>query len=874
MYRKGILPLLLLCSVWSWECSTDHNYLDVPKNALLQAAYPDSLIARNEDWAGIRIHIEPLDLSLPDQLMQELTSSLIPHVSEMYSFSLMVKPLSQNLVISPEACNYGIPSFHRTSGLPVDLIIYMRAKTEVSETWTARAKICQIQDGDVQAPLAGMFEIDTSQYSLLTKEDREELILHEIAHVLGLPNLIHSKHSNCAFRHSSHEEVGTAPYLLKLSDEQGKCDRNYVYSEVEERCIVIECDDACEECDRYDHMKCNKKKECKHYFKEYEIYAHFEKELEEIHIELDKPAQILQKLECEGLIVEQDLEQLGKNPRCIVNSNKRLQIQLGQGASIINKTISLKPDLLYSLEGECSEPSPLQISLHISGDIPKPEAVITSPLLFSTVCGDERLVISGLNSKNELTKGLFYSWELKQDNNSDLPSFSNFSKEQATISIPTEKLRDTELEVKLWVKNEFGGIDACTQIIYILSTPAPIISIQMPNILDQFIQESDIKAVVENDCELSPNLHLSWVLKEGPIMREIKGDSIKIPHTSLSLYSFSSLNLNWKSRNSSGSLPIPSNYLNPTSEESVPSETTDSSIPFTMLSNNAIFAQAAAPATPTTETDEGDDCDDNLGPIWVMLSWTVFMGILTLIAFFISMPRKKDKQVYSPLPPGTERRERELEVREQGDHRIVEVVERERRVVEEHWRFYQKFWQYHLTFGICNRYDRHPALRLLTLTTIIMVEFCIFGILYWALGDPSFEGDDEDDIYEGYGDDIAYIFIAVGITFLYLLIMMTLLAIFDHLHKRGLPMLIGLLLTVPLLAAAIVGICLLDAMKFCGRAENEWSMSILWIFLIEVLIMESIVALLFTFVSCCRKSGKRRRAKKAEKRQSREMARA
>jgi heme/copper-type cytochrome/quinol oxidase subunit 2 len=88
------------------------------------------------------------------------------------------------------------------------------------------------------------------------------------------------------------------------------------------------------------------------------------------------------------------------------------------------------------------------------------------------------------------------------------------------------------------------------------------------------------------------------------------------------------------------------------------------------------------------------------------------------------------------------------------------------------------------------------------------------------------------------------------------------------------PILVGLLLTVPLLAAAIVGICLLDAMEFCGRAENEWSMSILWIFLIEVLIMESIVALLFTFVSCCRKVGKRRRAKKAAKRQSREMARA
>ena len=871
MFRKGILPLLLLCSVWSWECSTDSNYLDVPKNALLQAIYPDSLIARNEDWAGIRIHIEPLDLSLSDQIMQELTSSLIPYVSELYSLSLMVKPLSQNLVISPEACNYDIPSSHRASGLPVDLIIYLRAKTEVSETWAARAKICQIQDGDVQVPLAGMFEIDTSQYSLLTKEDREELILHEIAHVLGLPNLIHSKHSNCSFRHTSHEEVGTAPYLLKLSQEHAKCERNYVYSEVEERCIVIECDDACEECDRYDHMKCTKRKECKHYFQEYEIIAHFEKELEEIYIELDRPAHILEELKCEELIVEQDLEQLGKNPRCIMNSERRVQIQLGQGASIINKTISLNPDLLYSIEGECSEPSPLQISLHISGDIPKPEAVITSPLLFSTVCGDESLVISGRNSKNGSSKDLFYSWELKQDDNSDLPSFSNFSKDQATISIPTEKLRDTELEVKLWVKNEFGGIDTCTQIIYILSTPAPIISIQIPNALEQFIPESDIKAVIENDCELSPNLHLSWILKEGLIMSELQGDSIKIPHTSLSLYSSSSLNLNWKSRNSFGSLPIPSNYLKPAPEESVPIEATDSSIPFNMLHNNAIFAQAAA---PVTDTDEGDDCDDNLGPIWVMLSWSVFMGILILIAFFISMPRKKDKQVYSPLPPGTERRERELEVRDQGDHRIVEVVERDRRVVKEHWRFYMKFWQYHLTFGICNRYDRHPALRLLTLTTIIMVEFCIFGILYWAIGDASFEGDDEDDIYEGYGDDIAYIFISVGIAFVYLLIMMTLLAIFDHLQKRVIPILVVLLLTVPLWAAAIVGISLLDAMKFCGRAENEWSMSILWIFLIEVLIMESIVALLFTFVSCCKKSGKRRRAKKAEKKQNREIARA
>jgi hypothetical protein len=643
---------------------------------------------------------------------------------------------------------------------------------------------------------------------------------------------------------------------------------------MEERCIVIECDDACEECDRYNHLKCIKRKECKHYFKEYEIYAHFEKELEEIHIELYKPAQILKELECEELIVEQDLEQLGKDPSCSMNSERRIQINLGQGASIVNKAINLKPDLLYSLEGECSEPSPLQISVHISGDIPKPEAVITSPLLFSTVCGDERLVISGRNSKNESSKDLFYSWELKQDNNSELPSFSNFSKEQATISIPIEKLRDNELEVKLWVKNEFGGIDTCTQIINIISTPAPIISIQIPSILEQFIQESDIKAVIENDCELSPNLYLSWSLKEGPIIRELQGDSIKIPHPSLSLYSISSLNLNWKSRNSSGSLPIPFNFLKSAPLESDPIETHDSSIPFNMLSNNAIFAQAESSTAPVTDTDEDDDCDDNLGPIWVMLSWTVFMGILTLIAFLISMPRKKDKQVYSPLPPGTERRERELEVREQGDHRIVEVVERERRVVDEHWRFYQKFWQYHLTFGICNRYDRHPGLRLLTLTTIIMVEFCIFGILYWALGDASFEGDDEDDIYDEYGDDIAYIFIAVGITFIYLLIMMTLLAIFDHLQKRVIPILVGLLLTVPLLAAAIVGICLLDAMEFCGRAENEWSMSILWIFLIEVLIMESIVALLFTFVSCCRKVGKRRRAKKAAKRQSREMARA
>lgn len=863
MYRKGILPLLFIYTVWSWECPTDHIYLDVPQNALLQGSASVHQMNRNDEWEGIRLHIELLDSQLTDSLQQELNSKLIPYIQDWYSQILMVKRLTQNLVISEDTCNYGIPHYHRTLGVPADLLVYIQSNSEENQTWTARAKICQIQDGDLQMPLAGMFEINTFQYISLTYQEKQALLIHELAHILGLPNLLHDKHPKSTFLQRTREEVGTSqPFLLRLfngstqgiQEFQSECEENYEFSKTERRCVVIQCDKSCKECDRYDAKKCKNGKECRDYLNEKDFKAYLTESLDELYIDLMRDIDIQRGIDCSEIFIDQYLEKLGSGSRCEVMRNNKIHVVLGNDASFVDMTLGLNPDILFTNTGECTDkPSHILIPLSVPDSLPKPQAVITAPITFSTVCGDEKLIISGSESTDGLNRNLFYSWELKQNDNSDLPSFSNFSKNQITISIPIEKLTGSVLEVQLWLKNDFGGIDTCTQTIQILQSPAPSIMISIP----KSTQLTEVKPLVLNYCGIQSELEFSWKLID------INGDT-----TSYQPDSTYSLQITWKLGSSSGSTSLPIKSLPDETQLNQESTGLDVSDTLKWSYGSAIFSQSIY-----SEDDDDDECHTFLGPVWVMIAWTVFMLLLALSAFLATHTRKKDKEVYSPIPPGTERRERELEVHEQGDHRIVEVIERDRRVVDEHWIFGMKFWQYHLTFGVCNRYDRHPALRLLTLTTIIMVEFCIFGILYYEIGDSEFEGDDEDAVFEDYGDDIGYIFSAVGITFSYLLLMMTLLAIFDHIKKGVLPTVIGLLLTLPLLAAAIVGISILDAEEFCGRAEREWSLSIIWIFLIEVLIMESLVALLFTLFSCCRNKGKRRRAKREEKRRSQEAAR-
>lgn len=848
MYTIGIIPLLCISTVWSWECPTDHVLL---KNTLLEAAGTVQQNHRNDIWEGIRLHIELLDIQLTDSLRSELISNLIPYVQDWYQQKLMLKRLTENLFISEDTCNYDIPQYHRISGVPADLVVYVQALPKENQIWTAKAQICQIEDGEMQIPLAGMFEINTLKYVYLTYEEKQALFIHQIAHILNLPELLHDKHSK------SDEEMSRSDAFILLRQDESEeipsdCGNNYEYSEEDRRCVVTQCENSCVECDRYDATLCKTSNECKEYFTEGDFKAYVLASLDEMYIDLSRDVEIKKDFECSMIFLDQDLEKLGRNTRCQMMNSKRIQVILGYEATIIDQTIDLKPDLLYTITGICTDlPSHIQISLTIPESVPKPKAVITAPITFSIVCGEENLVISGTESTGDLNRGLFYSWELIQNSNPNLPSFSKFSKDQATISIPVEKLKGSDLQVILRVKDHYSFTDASIQTIQIFSTPAPTIMIS--SLLSNTL--SEVTPLVYNDCGIHSDLEFTWKLIDS------NGGIITfIPYT-LSPDSTYTLEVTWRLGSSAGSTSL---LINTVSDQTQQLKLPEISDPF----NWAIFSQSIYGA----DAGGGDDCDDNLGPIWIMLAWTVFMLLLTLIAFILTMRPKKEK-VYSPLPPGTERHERELEVHEEGDQRIVEVIERDRRVVNEHWIFGQKFWQYHLTFGICSRYDRHPALRLLTLTTIIMVEFCIFGILYYEIGDAEFEGDDEDDVFYEYGDDIGYIFSAVGITFAYLLLMMTLLAIFDHTKKRVLPIVLVTLLTIPLLAAAIVGISILDGAKFCGRAENEWSLSIIWIFLIEVLIMESLVALLFTLFSCCRKSGKRRRAKREEMRRQKDLAR-
>jgi hypothetical protein len=227
MNTKVYLLYIFLITSIAWECGTD----DLESNP---REYDDD-IDREEEWRPIRIHFEFLDLRLPPNFDAEIRGSFVPYVSEWYRNVLRTQRVKDKIKIKEENCKYGIPIDHAKSGLDADVVIYVRGQ-DIAESWTARSEICLIEGGDVNRPIAGMYEVNIFYYQQLEYEERLSIHMHQVAHILGFHSYFYEKYqktSDKQFKESEVYDTGEArgkkikyiktPNLLNRARDAFKC---------------------------------------------------------------------------------------------------------------------------------------------------------------------------------------------------------------------------------------------------------------------------------------------------------------------------------------------------------------------------------------------------------------------------------------------------------------------------------------------------------------------------------------------------------------------------------------------------------------------------------------------------------------------------
>lgn len=227
----------------------------------------------------------------------------------------------------------------------------------------------------------------------------------------------------------------------------------------------------------------------------------------------------------------------------------------------------------------------------------------------------------------------------------------------------------------------------------------------------------------------------------------------------------------------------------------------------------------------STDQDEVDN-DVIYDPIYAMIAWLVLIMVIFGLFIYIS---KRGKSV---------------------DHEKVDYKQSPKHIYmdEELGTTGEIFLRYHLTFSIGSKLDAYRIPRLLTICTVILIEYCLVGILIRFLGNS--EEGDSGKVLDDYGDVIGYVFISLTITLPYTTLVMVHLSKLNVFGDHNKQVNIILMAVIPAMVASIGGIVVLNVLEFKEGAARKWAVSIIWLILLEVFLYQSVISII---LSCCEK---------------------
>jgi len=139
---------------------------------------------RENEWSSLRIHIEYMDLNIPNSQIDYI-KRIVKGSVKWYENTLKVKRLTEKLKLeSLEDCvEVKVPQKDKTEGEDADIILYFTAGRKYPSIF-GYASNCAT-DAETVQPIAGILYIDTSSLSQLSDEDLYSTAIHEMAHLLG-----------------------------------------------------------------------------------------------------------------------------------------------------------------------------------------------------------------------------------------------------------------------------------------------------------------------------------------------------------------------------------------------------------------------------------------------------------------------------------------------------------------------------------------------------------------------------------------------------------------------------------------------------------------------------------------------------------------
>ena len=187
MWGKTLLSLLLLayahdeCGVTKeWE---DKHYEGVNSARRLQTA---KVYKRSATQDRLRTAVYYGDLSLLSAAAQATVKNVhMPGTTAWLSRTLSVYSLNEALVVAQTSCgDFPVPTAHQTTGLSgVDLVVYVYAVSDTTNTWMTRSAACYFGGGKSN-PLAGVIQYNAAVPWGETAT-MIALVRHTFGHILG-----------------------------------------------------------------------------------------------------------------------------------------------------------------------------------------------------------------------------------------------------------------------------------------------------------------------------------------------------------------------------------------------------------------------------------------------------------------------------------------------------------------------------------------------------------------------------------------------------------------------------------------------------------------------------------------------------------------
>jgi len=195
--------------------------------------------------------------------------------------------------------------------------------------------------------------------------------------------------------------------------------------------------------------------------------------------------------------------------------------------------------------------------------------------------------------------------------------------------------------------------------------------------------------------------------------------------------------------------------------------------------------------------------EDVYDPIYAMIGWLALLICIFGVSFYIN---KKVKH-------GDDEKGAYVEVPKQAykDTELSTVGE--------------LYLRYHLTFCMGS------LPRLMTLGTVVLVEYCLVGIFYRFIGNSNESIDGE--VLDDYDDVIGYVLISLTITLPYtilVLLQITKLFVYSNNAKQVRMILASV---IPMTLVSIGGVIVLNILEFNQGPAKKWAVSITWIILLE-----------------------------------------